>query len=112
VRNVKDEELGIVRDVAELDEESRRELERELQYRYFLPRVQRVDSVKQKADLWLWELQTHLGPTRMAMRNLHEHMQFAGDGRIILTDMNGRRCEIPDWQTLDAHSRKQLSEVI
>ncbi|HUC90411.1 MAG TPA: DUF1854 domain-containing protein [Paenibacillus sp.] len=70
IRDVKGEELGIVRDIAGLFEESARELEKELLFRYFLPRVTRVDSVKSKSDLWLWELQTHLGATRMAMRNL------------------------------------------
>lgn len=112
IRNVKGEEIGIVRDLDELDEESCRELDRELQFRYFLPRVTRVDSVKDKADLWVWELQTNLGPTRLAMRNLHEHMQFPGGGRIILTDMNGKRCEIADWKALDTHSRKQLNEIV
>lgn len=112
IRNAKGEELGIVRDVAELDEESRSEIERELQFRYFLPRVTRVDSVKQKSDLWLWELQTTLGATRIAMRNLHEHMLFPGGGRVILTDIYGKRCEIADWRELDGHSRLQLNEVI
>lgn len=112
IRNAKSEELGIIRDIAELDEESGSELERELQFRYFLPRVTRVDSVKQKNDLWLWELQTSLGSTRIAMRNLHEHMQFPGGGRIVLTDINGKRCEIADWHALDSHSRMQLTDVI
>jgi hypothetical protein len=112
IRDNKGEELGIIRDIAQLDEECGTEVEKELQFRYFLPRVTRVESVKQKTDLWLWELQTNLGQTRMAMRNLHEHMQFPGGGRIILTDFNGKRCEIADWHGLDAHSRKQLSEVI
>lgn len=112
IRDDKDAELGIVRDVGELDPESAAELERELQLRYFLPKVTRVDSVKSKSGLWLWELQTHLGPTRMAMRNLHEHIQYPGGSRIILTDMNGKRCEIADWQALDPHSRKQLEEIV
>lgn len=112
IRNAKDEELGIVKEIHELNEESAEELTKELQFRYFLPRVTRVDSVKFKSDLWLWELQTHLGPTRMAMRNLHEHLQYPGGGRVILTDMQGKRCEIPDWQALDAHSQRQLEEVL
>ncbi|XEC93801.1 DUF1854 domain-containing protein [Paenibacillus tarimensis] len=112
IRDTEGKELGIIRDIDELDEESRTELGKELQFRYFLPEVTRVDSVKQKADLWLWELQTSMGPTRMAMRNLHEHLQFPGGGRIILTDINGRRCDIPDWNALDGHSRKQLTDVI
>ncbi|MBB6672057.1 DUF1854 domain-containing protein [Cohnella nanjingensis] len=112
IRDAKGEELGIVRDIRDLDEESAKELERELQFRYFLPRVTRVDSVKQKSDLWIWELQTNLGPTRIAMRNLHEFMQFPGGSRIILTDINGKRCEIPDWQALDSRSRMQLTDVV
>lgn len=112
VRTAKGKELGIIRDVGELDDESGRELEQELQYRYFLPRINRVESVKQKADLWIWELKTSLGPTRITMRNLHEHMQFPGGNRIILTDINGKRCEIPDWHTLDSHSRMQLTDIV
>lgn len=112
IRNAKDVELGIVRDIGELDPESSAELTRELQLRYFLPKVTRVDNVKNKSGLWLWELQTHLGPTRLAMRNLHEHIQYPGGGRIILTDLNGKRCEITDWQALDSHSRKQLEEIV
>lgn len=112
IRNPKGEELGIVSDLGELDEESRRELSKELEFRYFLPKVTRVDSVKQRTDLWIWELQTNLGPTRFAMRNLHEHVQFPGGSRMILTDLNGKRCEITDWNALDAHSRKQLADVV
>ncbi|MDQ6417875.1 DUF1854 domain-containing protein [Paenibacillus sp. LHD-117] len=112
IRNVKGEELGIVYMISDLDKESADELEKELQLRYFLPKVTRVDSVKNKSGLWLWDLQTHLGRTKMVMRNLHEHIQYPGGGRIILTDLNGKRCEIPDWQALDSQSRKKLEEVI
>lgn len=112
IRNAKDEELGIVRNVGELDKESASILMEELELRYFLPKVTRIDSVKNKSGLWLWELQTNLGPTRMAMRNLHEHLLYLEDGWIIITDMNGKRCEIKDWRVLDSHSQKRLHEII
>ncbi|MFD2612273.1 DUF1854 domain-containing protein [Paenibacillus gansuensis] len=112
IRNPKGEEIGIVQNVDYLEETSRKEVEQELQFRYLLPRVTRVNSVKQKNDLWQWDLQTHIGPTRITMRNLHEFMQYPGDRRIILTDLNGKRCEIQDWQTLDSHSRNQLRDVL
>ncbi|MFC5529032.1 DUF1854 domain-containing protein [Cohnella yongneupensis] len=112
IRDVKGDEIGIVRDIDELDAESAKELDAELQFRYFLPKVTRVDRVKHRADLWLWDLQTNLGPTRITMRNLHEHMLFPGGNRIILTDMNGRRCEIPDLTALDSHSRSQMTDIV
>lgn len=112
VRNSKGEEIGVIQDIDQLDEESRVEMNQELQLRYFLPLVTRIDAIKQKADLWIWELQTNLGPTRIVMRNLHEHMQYPSVNRIILTDINGKRCEIRDWLSLDGRSRKQLKDVI
>ncbi|AJY77553.1 hypothetical protein VN24_06580 [Paenibacillus beijingensis] len=112
IRDSKGEELGIIQDIWQLDEESGKELERELQFRYFLPRVTRIESVKNKTDLWIWELQTGLGRTRLSMPNLHEYMLFPGGGRIILRDVSGKRCEIEDWRTLDSHSRMQLTDVI
>ncbi|WP_054026013.1 DUF1854 domain-containing protein [Bacillus sp. FJAT-28004] len=112
VRDSKGDEIGVIRDIEQLDEESRSEMDKELQLRYFLPLVARIDSIKQKADLWIWELQTNLGPTRIVMRNLHEHMQYPSDNRIILTDINGKRCEVRDWKSLDSHSRSQLKDVL
>ncbi len=112
IRNVKGDELGIILSIDALDAESAEELRRELQYRYFLPMVTRVDRVREQNEMWVWELQTNLGPTRMMMRNLHEHMIYPGANRIILTDMSGKRCEIADWQALDRHSRNQLKDVI
>ncbi|MGE7614130.1 MULTISPECIES: DUF1854 domain-containing protein [unclassified Paenibacillus] len=112
VRNSKSEEIGVIRDIDQLDEESRGEVDKELQLRYFLPVVTRIDSIKQKADMWIWELQTNLGQTRIVMRNLHEHMQYPSLYRIILTDVNGKRCEIRDYSTLDIQSRKKLKDVL
>jgi hypothetical protein len=112
VRDAKGEEIGVISDIQQLDEESRAEMDKELQLRYFLPLVTQIDSIKQKSDLWIWELQTNLGPTRIVMRNLNEHMQYPSLNRIILTDINGKRCEVRDWQALDSHSRNQLKDVL
>lgn len=112
VRDAKSEEIGVIQDIEQLDKESRTEMDKELKLRYFLPLVTHIDSIKQKADMWIWELQTNLGPTRIVMRNLHEHMQYPSDNRIILTDINGKRCEVRDWKKLDGHSRGQLKDVL
>jgi hypothetical protein len=112
IRTVEGDERGMVGAIAELDPESAEELGRELELRYFLPRVERIERVDFRSDLWLWDLHTHLGPTRLVMRNLHEHLHYAGDGRIVLSDQSGKRCEIADWRRLDAHSRKLLSELL
>lgn len=105
-------EIGIIENPQQLDEASLQELRTELKRRYFLPQVEAVRSVRQKGDLWEWELDTDAGALRLRMRNLHDHVQYHGDHRILLTDLNGRRCEIPDRMKLDTQSRKWLDDVL
>lgn len=112
IRTKEGNELGIVRELAELEKDSAAALEEELGLRYFLPRVSRIERIKQKSDLWFWEMQTHLGPMRIIMRNLHEHIHFPGGDRIILSDLDGRRCDIENWKRLDAHSQRLLRDIL
>lgn len=112
IRDAKGEELGIIRAIEELEREWADELRRELQFRYFLPHVHQIIQIKFKSDLWLWDLQTHLGATRLAMRNLQDYVQLHSGGRVILSDISGKRCQIADWQKLDAHSRKLLEDTL
>ncbi|TMV51508.1 DUF1854 domain-containing protein [Paenibacillus mesophilus] len=112
VRNGKGEEIGIIERLTDLAPGSLEEARKELRLRYLVPRVTRIDKIKQFPGMWVWELQTTLGPTKMSMRNLHEHIQTVGDNRLLLSDMDGNRCEIADMEALDPHSRKQLSRVL
>lgn len=112
LRNEKGEEIAILSDIEGLDEESRAEVETELRFRYLIPVVERIDKIKQNPGMWVWNLQTNLGPLVMTMRNLHDHIQIPKTGRMLITDMDGRRCEIVDIDKLDAHSRGQLSVIL
>lgn len=112
VRTVKGEEIGVIADLADLDADSQTAAYEALSIRYILPKVIRVESIKQNPGMWTWQLDTTLGPINLVMRNLHEHVQMIGNGRILLTDINGNRCEIPDISSLDTQSRKQLNRVL
>ncbi|BBI34042.1 DUF1854 domain-containing protein [Cohnella abietis] len=112
VRGVDGTEIGVIENPLQLDEESRQELTMELKRRYFLPQVIVIQSIREKGDLWEWELETDAGAIRITMRNLHDHVQFHNNQRILLTDLNGQRCEIIDRTKLNAQSRKWLDDVL
>ncbi len=112
VRTAQGEEIGVIADISELDPESFREAQTELRFRYLVPAVNRIDGIKQTPGLWIWKVQTNLGPMRLTMRNLHEHLQFPAPGRVLITDMDGRRSEIPDVRKLDARSRRELRKIM
>jgi hypothetical protein len=112
VRNAKGEELGILETLDGWDEESRREVGLELKLSYLTPQVTRIMKIRQTPGMWIWELETTMGSMRLAMRNLHEHLQNPVPGRLLLTDLEGNRVEIINFRELDAHSRKQLRKIL
>jgi hypothetical protein len=112
VRTPKEEEIGLIRSLNELEAASRKEVERELNLRYLIPRVTHIEKIKQTPGLWIWKVETTLGSMTLALRNLHEHLQSPAPGRYLITDIEGRRCEIPDIAALDAHSRKQWNKIV
>jgi hypothetical protein len=112
VRTPKGDEIGMIADLAELDGESRLEAEKELRLSYMIPQVIRIEKIRQNPGMWVWHLQTTMGPVKMSMRNLHEHVQVVAHGRWMLSDLDGNRCEIACMEELDAHSRKQLSRIM
>jgi hypothetical protein len=112
VRTPKVDEIGIIRSLEELEAASREEAQRELNLRYLIPRITYIEKIQQKPALWIWNVDTTLGPMTLAMRNLHEHLQSPAPGRYLITDIEGRRCEIPDIAQLDAHSRRQWDKIL
>jgi Domain of unknown function (DUF1854) len=110
--NKNDYEIGVIRDLYELDEVSRYELNQELRLRYIIPIVTHVSAIKEEPGLWIFQLKTDRGPLQLYMRNIHEHVQSKNGERIIITDMDGKRCEIPDVNLLDQHSKKELQKII
>jgi hypothetical protein len=112
VRNAKGEEIGLLEQLSDLEPASQDEVRQELRLRYLVPSVTGIDRIKQYPGMWVWELQTTLGPVKLSMRNLHEHIQYVGPHRLLLSDIDGNRCEIFDIQALDPNSRKQLSRII
>ncbi len=107
-----DTELGVIKSVEQLNAESVTVLKRELHVRYVVPEVKKILSIKEEPGLWIFELDTDRGPLKLIMRNIHEHLDLLPPNRIIITDMDGKRCEITSYKELDMHSRRELSKVI
>jgi hypothetical protein len=112
VRTSDGDELGIIRSLEGLDQASRQEAERELNLRYLIPRITYIEKITSNPALWIWNVDTTLGRMTLALRNLHEHLQSPAPGRYLITDIEGRRCEIHDLNALDAHSRSQWNKIL
>jgi hypothetical protein len=97
-------EIGVIRDVGELDAESRQVLLDELAMVYLSTRVLAIKSINSRWGVGTWELETDRGPRSAHLRDRGD-VRALPDGRIILTDVHGVKYEIADPSALDEKSR-------
>jgi len=101
-------ELGIIANLKELNKENRKMVLDELRRRYVLPRIQKILSCKERFDLVEFEVETDRGFKQFLSRNLRENIQQPSPNRLILTDIDGNRYDIPNLQSLDKKSQNLL----
>ena len=106
----KDEkELGFVRDLEELDKDSKKALEECFKEYYMVPKITRVIDCEDKFGTLKWTVDTDRGEITFNIKNRHSDIKHLyGTPRIIVRDSNDNRYEIPDIDALDANSKRKL----
>jgi hypothetical protein len=107
LRDEDGEELGVIDDLRDLPDGSRRAVEEELSDRHFLPVITRVISISREFHVPIWEVETDRGPRRFACKGRHS-AQRMGRGRIYVRDAEGNGYLIPDVKELDRASRQAI----
>ena len=104
-----EKELGFVRDLEEIDDDSRRALEECFAEYYMIPKIQKVLKCVDKFGTLKWTVETDRGVITFDIRNRHSDIKQMGhSNRVIIRDANDNRYEIPDYTALDAHSKHLL----
>jgi hypothetical protein len=104
--------FGLVADPRELDHESRQIVEEELRRRYLLPVITRIVSLRREFGMSLWKVETDRGISEFTMTGGHDNIAELTPTRLVLTDSEGNRYEIPDLRRLDPASRALLDTII
>ncbi len=101
-------EIGMLRSLDGLDDESRREVSADVARRYMTAIICRVLAVSEKFGSVDWKVETNRGPGQFTTRDLRESAVRLGPSHYLLTDVENNRFEIPDLDALDARSRSLL----
>lgn len=104
----KGKELGMIRRLSDMDEESIAAINKELEIRYFSPEVTQITSVKNKFGYQYWGTKTSSGAIDIVITNPFVNIVVLEDGRVLLKDIEGNNFVITDPKKLDAQSRKFL----
>ena len=111
LRDMDGNELGMIRDMHELDKKSRKLLEQEIRRRYFTPEIRRIIALREKFGIVEWEVDTDRGPKSFFTRSLHQSVNETTTGYIV-TDMENNRYEIRDLSSFDPQSAAILARKI
>jgi hypothetical protein len=111
LRDGDEEEVALVRDLDELEPESRRVLETSLAEAGFVLEVVGVDKVEDEIEIRAFQVRTRQGPRRFQTLRDEWPRPMPGGG-ILLRDVAGDLYLVRDPQKLDRASRSQLSALV
>ncbi|MBQ7779307.1 MAG: DUF1854 domain-containing protein [Clostridia bacterium] len=104
-----EKEVGFVRKLDEIDEESRKVLLDCFKEYYMIPKISRLLECEDKFGVLKWTVDTDRGEITFQIRNRHSDIKkLYGTNRVIVRDSNDNRYEIPDVTALDSRSNHLL----
>jgi hypothetical protein len=105
-------EVGLLRNWRRLDRESRDLVQAELDRRYMYPILKRIVSTKHIFHMAICVFETDRGVREVTLRDIRDNVIYLGASRILITDAEGNRYDIPSFDALDAASRAMLAEIL
>jgi hypothetical protein len=101
-------EIGIIEDMSSLDADTRKMLEEQLNLRYFTPVITKIINVKDEYGYAYFDVMTDRGECRFTIHMGGSDVVHLTETRIIISDLDENRFEIPDVTKLSATERKKI----
>ena len=108
----KAKEIGIVEKLSALPADQQEMLREQIKLRYFMPSITKVLDVKDEYGYAYWNVVTTFGACRFTTQMSGDAVVHLSDSRLLVTDIDGNRYEIPDFYSLSVIERKKLDLFI
>ena len=112
VHDIEDNEIGIIRDLKELDKESLNSANKELQNRYYCPTVTAVKSIKERMGHFYFDVVIDGKSKSFTVRDLTRNLRSANENTLLIFDVDGNRYIIPDQEKIEQKSRRLLEPYL
>jgi hypothetical protein len=112
IRDAENKEFGIIESLTTLEPESKTLAEEELDRRYFTPAITKINSLKNEASMWRFNVETTRGPSDFFVRNWRDNAQELTSGRWQITSVDGGRYEILNLDSLDDKSQILIEQLL
>ena len=108
MRRDKENEIGIIRYLSDFSYEQQKIVESELNKRYFVPEIVKVNEVKEEFGHTMWKTVTSAGEREFSVTDMSSNVINLGNNKIMLIDVYGNRYYIPDITKTDDKTLKIL----
>lgn len=107
VMNGESEEIGVIAAIS-LFADAEALIRKELERVYFTPKIFKIYSMKDKYGFSSWDVETDVGRITFSVKDTFRSIVSLGNGRAVITDVDGTRYEIEDAGKLDKASYKKI----
>ena len=102
----------MIKELSEVDQALHGLIREELEKRYLTAYVSRVVNLRNEYGVSYWDVETDRGRREFVAKNVAEHAQWLGDGRLFILDVDGNRFEFTDLGQLDKRSQAFIDVVL
>lgn len=108
----KAKEIGIIENLSDLDKEAADMLLEQMNLRYFTPVITRILDIKDEYGYAYFDVLTDRGACRFTIHMNGGAVVRLTDTRLLISDLDGNRFEIPDTGKLSSSELKKLDLFI
>lgn len=101
-------EIGIIRSIGDVGEDVRSMLEEQMNLRYFTPVITKIINIKDEYGYAYFDVVTDRGACRFTISMGGSSVVHLTETRILISDIDENRFEIPDVTRLSPGERKKL----
>ena len=101
-------EIGIIKDLKDVPKETAELLIAQMNLRYFTPVITKIINIKDEYGYAYFDVVTDRGQCRFTINMGGSSVVHLSETRILISDVDENRFEIPDVMKLSAAERKKL----
>lgn len=102
-------EIGMIRELSALSEETQKILLGELGRKYYAPRITKILSVKERYGFSYWRVDLeNVSDFSFTVQDTYRSMLKVDPTHVFIIDVDGNRFEIPSVEELDRASYKKI----
>lgn len=111
ISDIEKNEVGIIEKIADFSPEQQKLINSELSQRYYCPVIDKIESIKEKMGNFYFDVVIGGVKKSFAVKDITKSIRQHGDA-IDVTDIDGNRYRITDFDSIEAKSRRKLEPYL